>query len=88
MPYGGLVPNDPTYEQMKHVVVTQKKRPQIPFHWRNHKVKSQFTYSHLIIVIIHLGWLSIILLMVSQRYLKQSWAHHLPFYFYHLQQVL
>lgn len=38
MPYGGMVPNDPTFEEMRHVVVTQKRRPPIPSDWANDKV--------------------------------------------------
>ncbi|XP_067938178.1 activin receptor type-1-like [Watersipora subatra] len=38
MPYGGVVPNDPTFEEMRQVVVAQKKRPPIPCHWNNDKI--------------------------------------------------
>lgn len=44
MPYGGLVPNDPTFEEMRHVIVTERRRPAIPSDWANHKVRLKINY--------------------------------------------
>lgn len=38
MPYGGIVQNDPTFDEMRRVVVTERRRPHIPAHWASHKV--------------------------------------------------
>lgn len=39
MPYEGAVQHDPTFEEMRYVVVGQKFRPLIPTHWSNHQVR-------------------------------------------------
>lgn len=38
MPYYDIVPNDPSFDDMKKVVVTEKKRPDIPNRWRRDEV--------------------------------------------------
>ena len=39
MPYGGLVPSDPTFEEMRRLIVTERRRPHLPSEWQGHKVR-------------------------------------------------
>lgn len=38
MPYQNMVPTDPSFEDMKKVVVVEKKRPPLPNRWNQSEV--------------------------------------------------
>lgn len=41
IPYYDVVPNDPSFEDMKKVVATDKQRPVVPNRWSSDEVEKQ-----------------------------------------------
>lgn len=42
LPYFDMVPSDPTHEEMRKVVVTDRRRPDIANRWQNNEVSGVF----------------------------------------------
>ena len=42
MPYQNMVPMDPSFEDMKKVVVVEKKRPPFPDKWNQSEVSYEY----------------------------------------------
>lgn len=43
LPYFDMVPSDPTHEEMRKVVVTDRRRPDIANRWQNNEVRLLIT---------------------------------------------
>ena len=41
-PYLELLPSDPSFEDVKKVVLTERKRPSIPMRWEEHEVRTSY----------------------------------------------
>lgn len=40
VPYAGMVPADPSFDQMRELVSVQRVRPPVPQRWTQHKVRA------------------------------------------------
>ena len=77
VPYFDMLPGDPSFDEVKKVVVTEQKRPLVPNRWYRDEVCSKYSMcyllSALVIVLVSAVWIYSDMLPVYDLLLWLNW---------------